>query len=114
MPPRPLDSLAHALAAATDLGAAVVALGEGLAEVERSAYVGLVRHDAKTGMLTEMIAPVGPRVERVPLEVALNHLPKSIAFKIAAGAEFVDAAEQSREYARLLGLRSIPDGGSLS
>jgi hypothetical protein len=114
MPPRTLDSLAHALAAATDLGAAVVALGEGLAEVERSAYVGLVRHDAKTGMLTEMIVPVGPRVEHVPLEVALNHLPKTIAFKIGAGADFADAAEQSREYARLLGFRSVPDGGSLS
>ena len=114
MPPRTLDSLAHSLSAAHDLGAALVALGEGLAEVERSAYVGLVRHDAKTGMLTEFLTPVGPRVERVPLEVALAHLPKTLAFKIASGAEFADAAEQSLEYARLLGLRALPDGGHLS
>ena len=114
MPPRTLDSLAHALSAAPDLSTALVALGEGLAEVERSAYVGLVRHDAKLGMLTEMLTPAGPRVDRVPLEVALAHLPKNLAFKIAAGAEFVDAAEQSREYAKLIGFRALPEGGHLS
>lgn len=114
MPPRTLDSLAHALSAAPDLTAALVALGEGLAEVERTAYVGLVRHDAKTGMLTEMLLPVGAQVQRTPLEVALAHLPKAITYKIAAGAEFVDAAEQSPEYARLIGFRTMPDGGHLA
>lgn len=114
MPPRTLDSLAHALSVAPDLNAALVALGEGLAEVERSAYVGVVRHDAKTGMLTELLTPVGPRIERVPLEVALAHLPKTVSIKIATGAEFVDAAEQSLEYARLIGLRPLPDGGHLA
>lgn len=114
MPPRTLDSLAHALAAAPHLEAALVALGEGLAELDRSAVVGLVRHDAKTGMLTELLTPAAPRVERVPLEVALAHLPKSLTFKVAAGGEFVDAADQSPEYARLLGFRTHPDGGYLS
>jgi hypothetical protein len=113
MPPRTLDSLALALAVAPDLDAALIALGESLAEVERSAYLGLIRHDAKTGMLTEMVRPAGPRVERVPLEVALAHLPKTTAFKIAAAAEFVDAADQSSEFARLLGV-SATEGGQLA
>lgn len=114
MPPRTLDSLAHALGAAHDLSAALVALGGGLAELERSAYVGLVRHDAKSGMLTEFVTPVGPRVERVPLEVAFSHLPQQVASKIAAGAEFVDAGDQSPEFARLLGMRVLAEGGNLS
>ena len=41
MPPRTLASLAHALAAASDLDAAIVALGEALAEVDRSTELSL-------------------------------------------------------------------------
>ncbi len=114
MPPRTLDSLAHALNVAPDLSAALVALGDSLAEVERSAYIGLVRHNAKSGMLVELLTPVGPQVERVPLEVALAHLPKSVVAKVMVGADFVDAGDQSSEYARLLGLKSLPVGGHLS
>jgi putative methionine-R-sulfoxide reductase with GAF domain len=114
MPPRSLDSLAFALAAAHDVDSALLALSDGLSEVERSAYVGLVRHDAKAGLLTELLSPAGPKVERTPLEVAFAHLPSTVAPRIAAGAEFVDAADQSREYARLLGIRALPEGGQLS
>jgi hypothetical protein len=114
MPPRTLDSLAHALSAAHDLSAALVALGEALAEVERSGYVGLIRHDARTGMLTELLTPVGARVERTLLEVAFAHLPAAVAQRILTGADFVDAAAQSAEYAALLGVRALPEGGQLS
>ena len=114
MPPRTLESLAHALGAAPDLNVALVALGESLAEVERTAYLGLIRHDARTGMLHEMLIPAGARVERYPLEVALTHLPQSVTFKVAAGAQFVDIGDQSSDYARVVGFRSPPDGGHLS
>jgi hypothetical protein len=114
MPPRPLDSLAYALAAAHDIDSALLALSDGLSEVERSAYVGLVRHDAKSGLLTELLSPAGPRVEHSTLEVAFAHLPSTVAPRIAAGAEFIDAADQSKEYARLLGIKALPDGGHLS
>lgn len=114
MPPRTLDSLAHALSAAPDLDAALVALSEALAEIERTAYLGLARHDARTGMMTELLVAGGPTVERSPLELALSHLPQALAFKIATGAQFVDAGDQSSEYARLVGFRSLPPGGQLA
>jgi hypothetical protein len=114
MPPRSLDSLAYALAAAHDVDSALLALSDGVTEVERSAYVGLIRHDAKTGLLNELLSPAGLRVEHAPLEVAFAHFPQTVAPRIAAGAEFVDAADQSREYAQLLGVRSFPEGGHLS
>lgn len=114
MPPRTLDALAHALGAAPDLDGALIALGESLAEIERSAYLGVARHDARSGMLTELLVPGGPRVERSALEVALTHLAQPIAFKVAAGAQYVECAEQSGQYAKLLGFRSLPEGGSLA
>lgn len=114
MPPRTLDSLAHALGAAPDLDAALIALAEALADIERTAYLGVIRHDARSGMLCELLVPNGPRVDRMPLEVALSHLTQSLAFKIAGGSQFAECAEQSAEYARLLGFRALPDGGNLS
>jgi hypothetical protein len=53
MPPRPLDALAHALAASTDLEGAVVALADGVAGLERTAAVALFRHDGTRGLLVE-------------------------------------------------------------
>ncbi|HEY7860468.1 MAG TPA: hypothetical protein VIB98_03445, partial [Gemmatimonadaceae bacterium] len=64
MPPRTLASLAHALAAASDLDAAVVALGEALAEVDRSTELSLFGYDARYQMLRERVSPNGSRVVR--------------------------------------------------
>jgi hypothetical protein len=47
MPPRSLASLAHALGATADLDGALIALGEGVAELDRGAYVALVHYDAR-------------------------------------------------------------------
>src|SRR4051794_33848252 len=44
MPPRTLASLAHALGAAPDVGAALVALAEALAELDRGATVALLTY----------------------------------------------------------------------
>jgi putative methionine-R-sulfoxide reductase with GAF domain len=114
MPPRPLDALAHALAASTDLDGAVVALADGVADLERTATIALFRHDGTRGLLIERVVAAGPRVERAAMELSLTHLPRPIAFKIAAGAEFVDLAEESGQYLRLFGMREPAGGGVLA
>ena len=48
MTARTLTSLAHALGAATDLDAALVALAGGLAESDREASVALLGYDHRT------------------------------------------------------------------
>jgi hypothetical protein len=110
MPPRTLGSLAHALAAAPDLDAALVALGEGLAEVDRSAHMALLRYDGRREMLVDRLTPAGGRVTCAPVETTFDHLPGPIRQAVSNGGQFVDLAEQSAEYARLFGLTPMPDG----
>ncbi|MBI1808591.1 MAG: hypothetical protein HYR75_01730, partial [Gemmatimonadetes bacterium] len=68
MPPRTLASLAHALSAATDLDAALVALAEGIADTDREARVAMLRIDARAGLVRERALAAGGRVQREPLE----------------------------------------------
>ena len=110
MPPRTLGSLAHALAAAPDLDAGLVALGEGLAEVDRSACMALLRYDGRREMLVDRLTPAGGRVNCTPVETTFDHLPGPIRQAVSNGGQFVDLAEQSAEYARLFGLAPMPDG----
>jgi putative methionine-R-sulfoxide reductase with GAF domain len=114
MPPRTLESLAHALGAAPDVHAALVALGESLAEIDRAAAVALVRHDARTTLFTETLTPNSGRVSRNQVELALGFLPASLADKLTTAAEFVDAGERSAELAQLFALPAIARGGSLA
>jgi GAF domain len=110
MPPRTLGSLAHSLAAAPNLDAALVALGEGLAEVDRSAYMALLRYDGRREMLVDRLTPAGGSVTRTPVETTFDHLPAPIRQAVSHGGQFVDLADQSAEYARLFGLAPMPDG----
>src|SRR5215469_8877810 len=110
MPPRTLGSLAYALAAAPTLDIALVALGEGLAEVDRSAHLALLRYDGRRQMLVDRLTPAGGRVTRTQIETTFDHLPGPIRQVVSHGGRFVDLAEQSDEYGRLLGLPVVPDG----
>ncbi len=114
MPPRPLDALAHALAASADIEGAVLALADSVADTDRAATIALFLHDGARGLLVERLTAAGPRVERSPMELALTHLPRPIAFKIAAGAGFVDLGSESPQYLRLFGLREPAGGGVLA
>src|SRR5215469_3479913 len=110
MPPRTLGSLAYALAAAPTLDIALVALGEGLAEVDRSAHLALLRYDGRRQMLVDRLTPAGGRVTRTQIETTFDHLPGPIRQAVSHGGRFVDLAEQSDEYGRLFGLPVVPDG----
>ena len=114
MPPRTLASLAHALGGASDLDAALVALGEGLAELDRGAHLALLRYDGRREMLRERLTPNGGRVERSPVETTFDHLPAHVRLAVAAGGQFIDLGDQSDEYARLFGLRPQGEGGWLA
>ena len=87
-----------------------MALGEGLAEVDRSASVALLRYDGRREMLVDRLTPAGGRVNCTPVETTFDHLPGPIRQAVSNGGQFVDLAEQSSEYARLFGLVPMPDG----
>ena len=114
MPPRTLASLAHALSVAPDLDAALVALGEGLAEVDRMSNVALLRYDGRREMLSDRLTPTGGTVERSAVETTFDHLPPETRLTVAGGGQFVDLGDQSEEYARLFRLRPQSEGGWLS
>ena len=111
MPPRTLASLAHALSVAPDLDAALVALGEGLAEVDRMSNVALLRYDGRREMLSDRLTPTGGTVERSAVETTFDHLPPETRLTVAGGGQFVDLGDQSEEYARLFRLRPQSEGG---
>lgn len=114
MSPRSLPSLAHALFVAPDLDTALVALGEALADGDRSAVLGLVRYDPRKQILRERLTPRGERIERSPVDTTFDHLPPSVRTLVTSGGQFVDLGDRSAEYARLLGLSPFADGGILS
>ena len=113
MPPRTLASLAHALGAAPDVGAALVALAEALAELDRGAAVSLLTYDERHALLSERVVPIGGHADRAPLEASLEHLPTQLRLGIMSGGRFVDLGERSAEIARLLTL-ALPSEGTLS
>ncbi len=110
MPPRTLASLAHALSAAIDLDAALVALAEALSETDRDAQVALLRLDARSGLLRERAMVVANGMDRYSLETSIEQLPKRVHQTVLAGGIFADLAEESPEFARMLGLPVGGDG----
>ncbi len=106
MPPRTLASLAHALAAASDLDVALVALGEALAEVDRSSRIALISFDARRQLLAERRSPNGSRVERERVDTTFDHLPVRLRAPVSTGGQFVDVGDDSDDYARLFGIGS--------
>ena len=72
MPPRALASLAHALTTAPDLDAALVALAEGVSELDRLAEVALVTYDARRGLMSgRRVALPGGR-DSAPIDATLG------------------------------------------
>jgi hypothetical protein len=111
---RALPSLAHALAVAPDLNAALVAMGEALTDSDRSAVLALLRYDGRKEMLRERLTPSGGHVESGTVDTTFDHLPPNVRTLVSGGGQFVDLGERSVEYARLFGLTPFADGGLLS
>ena len=97
MPPRTLASLAHALTVSASPDAALHALGEALAEVDRFAHLALIRFDAPADMLRERHARRAKHeLDVMPLETTFDHLPPRERTAIEAGGQFVDFGEAER------------------
>lgn len=114
MAPRSLASLAHALGVAPDIEGALVALGEGLAELDRGAGIALLSYDGRRDMLSDRLAPVQGTVVKTTIETTFDHLPEAIRARVTAGGQFVDVSDRSADYARLFGFSSSLDGGMLA
>ncbi len=84
--------------------AALVALGEALAEVDRSAQISVLRFDARKQMIRQRLTTVDGRVLPGRVDTTYDHLPAEVRATIDRGGEFADLGERSAQYARLLGL----------
>src|SRR6185437_12825885 len=104
MPPRTLASLAHALTVAADIQAALGALGDALAEIDRTAQLALVKYDHKRKMLRERLLPVDGTVDVAPLDTTIDHLPNRERIAVVSGGQFIDFSDSIDEFARLFGL----------
>jgi hypothetical protein len=115
MPPRTLASLAHALSASSSLDAALVALGEALEDIDRSARIALLRYQPRKKMLRDALVPNAMGgVDKVAVGTAFEHLPPRIRGEIVHGGRFADFGDDSEQYARLLGLVDTADGSMLA
>jgi hypothetical protein len=114
MPPRTLASLAHALTVAANVEAALSALGEALADIDRFAQLALVTYDHKRSMLRERLVPRGNDVEVTALETTIDHLPNRERVGVVGGGQFVEFSDSVDEFARLFGLRGFDEPGWLS
>ena len=111
---RALPSLAHSLAVAPDLNAALIAMGEALMDGDRSAILALLRYDGRKEMLRERLTPSGGHIETGTVDTTFDHLPPHVRTLVSGGGQFIDLADKSAEYARLFGLTLFSDGGLLS
>jgi hypothetical protein len=114
MSSRTLAQLAHALHAAPSLDAALVALGEALLDVDRSASLALYRYNGRRGLLQDRLTPSDDRVVRDTVDARLDHLPSTARTAVQAAADWVDLGERSGEFLHLLGWPPVPDDGALA
>ena len=114
MSTRTLAQLAHTLHAAASLDAALVALGEALLDMDRSASVALYRYNGRRGLLQDRLTPSDNRVVRQQVDARLDHLPAPALAAVGASADWVELGERSGEFLRLLGWPPVPDDGVLA
>ena len=109
-PARTLASLAHALGAAADADAALLAFGESIAELDRGAQPALFTYDGRRQLLVARRIVADGRVIAADSDVSLDHLPTAVRQQIALGGRFTDLGDRSGEFARLFGLAPLADG----
>lgn len=109
-PARTLASLAHALGAAADADAALLAFGESVAELDRGAQPALFTYDGRRRLLVSRRTVADGRVAVSESDVSLEHLPGAARQQLALGGRFVDLGDRSPEFARLFGMATPLDG----
>ncbi|HVZ77132.1 MAG TPA: hypothetical protein VG818_04025, partial [Gemmatimonadaceae bacterium] len=114
LPPRTLASLAHALSAAPDLRAALIALAEALAELDRFASVALVDYDGRRGLMRTRHLARPDGVESKVIDTTFDHLPTRERVAVGTTTDLVEFGATSDEFARLFELPAIPEGGLLA
>jgi hypothetical protein len=114
MPPRTLATLASVLSAARDADAALTLLQHEAWDIERSAQVALFLCDSRRQLITERLNPVAGSIGRIPMNVAVDHLPTAIRRTLASGSAVADFGAESDDYLKLLGLTPQQGGGILS
>src|SRR4029078_10929436 len=112
MPPRTLASLAHALSVSPDVDAALLALADALAEVDRFAQIALVRYDARREMLVDPLPAPSDAVAHTRLDTTFDHLPTRERIAVATGSTFVDFADPSDEFPPVFALTRLTPHGS--
>jgi vacuolar-type H+-ATPase subunit E/Vma4 len=114
MTPRSLDSLAHALSAATTLDGALVALAECVADVDRGATIVYFRVDARSGLIVERHEPSSGGASSAPLELNVEQFPRQVVQAVTAGGTFADVGDEGPTFARMLGAKLESPGGRLA
>lgn len=114
MTPRTLESLAHALGAATTLDAALVALAETVADLDREASVAFFRVDARSGLIVERRVAARGGVETSAMDMAVEQLPRPVVQSVMTGASFADVGDEAPTFAAMLGVPLDGPGGRLA
>lgn len=114
MAPRTLATLATVLSNARDADAALTLLQHEASDIDRAAQLALFLCDSRRQLITERLNPAGDTVARLPLNVAIDHLPAPIRRALNSGSAIADFGVESEDYMKLLGVSPIQQGGVLS
>jgi hypothetical protein len=114
MAPRTLATLATVLSTARDADAALTLLQHEASDIDRAAQLALFLCDSRRQLITERLNPTGETVTRLPLNVAIDHLPAPIRRAVNSGSAIADFGVESEDYMKLLGVSPIQQGGVLS
>lgn len=114
MAPRTLATLATVLSNARDADAALTLLQHEASDIDRAAQLALFLCDSRRQLITERLNPTGDTVSRLPLNVAIDHLPAPIRRALNSGSAIADFGVESEDYMKLLGVNPIQQGGVLS
>jgi hypothetical protein len=114
MPPRTLATLASLLASARDADAALLILQQEAADIDRAVQLALFLCDSRRQLITERLTPQGNTVGRIPLNVAVDHLPAPVRRALNSGSALADFGAESDDYLKLLGVTAQQGGGVLS
>ena len=114
MAPRTLATLATVLSTARDADAALTLLQHEVAEMDRAAQLARFVCDSRRQLITERLNPQDDVVTRIPLNIAIDHLPAPIRRALNSGASTADFGAESEDYMKLLGVSPLQQGGILS